>query len=116
MRTLYSFHNAALELVVTIASVWPEVLRSPSDCLSAERSPLACTLKLVLLNWANKCPSLEFGKILRNLCCWEGDCATDEELKNFGSQLAKWLHEESGASVSVGKGTEKEVVCILKQK
>ncbi|PFX30553.1 hypothetical protein AWC38_SpisGene4632 [Stylophora pistillata] len=103
MRTLYSFHNAASELVVTIATVWPEVLRSSSDCLSAEKSPIAYTLKSMVLNWTNKPPSMDLGKILRNLCCWEGDSVTEEELRNFGLKLAKWLHEESVVSVKISK-------------
>lgn len=112
IRSLYGLQNAALELIVTMVTVWPEVLKTRSDILSAEKSPLVRVLKLVLLNWTHTSPSADLGDILRVLCCWEDDCVTEEELRSFGLQLVKWLCEEGGAAVSTGRGKVKEVAFI----
>ena len=94
-----------------MVTVWPEVLKTSSHCLSDEQCPLVRTLKLVLLSWAQKSQSADLGNILRALCCWGDDLVTVEELKDLGSQIAKRLHDERVASVSIGKG-KKEIVFI----
>ena len=105
IRTLYGSQNAALELLVTIVTVWPEVLKTSSDCSRGKQSPLAQTLKLLLLYWAQTSPLADLGKILRVLCCWEDDLVPEDVLRRFGSQLIQLLREEGvGANVVLGKG------------
>lgn len=105
IRTLYRSQNAALELVVTMVTVWPEVLKMSSDCSRGKQSPLARTLKLLLLYWAQTSPSADLGNILRVLCCWEDDLVTEDVLRRFGLQLILLLREEGvGANVVLGKG------------
>ena len=105
IRTLYGSQNAALELLVTMVTVWPEVLKTSSDSSRGKQSPLAQTLKFLLLYWAETSPSAGLGKILRVLCCWEDDLVTEDVLRRFGSQLIQPLREEGvGAQVVLGKG------------
>ena len=87
-----------------MVTVWPEVLKTSSYCLSDEQCPLVHTLKLVLLSWAQKPQSADLGNILRVLCCWGDDSVTEEVLKDLGLQLIKLLHEERAASVRIGTG------------
>lgn len=110
IRSLYGSQNSALELVVTMVTVWPEVLKTFSDCSRGKQSPIAHTLKLVLLHWAQKSPSANLGNILRVLCCWGDDSVMEEELKHFGLQLIQPLHEERVTNVSIGKGKTRDCV------
>ena len=76
-----------------------------SDCSRSKQSPLAQTLKLLLLYWAQTSPSADLGNILRVLCCWEDDLVTEDVLRRFGLQLILPLREEgAGANVVLGKG------------
>ena len=94
-----------------MVTVWPEVLKTSSDCSRGKQSPLAHTLKFVLLYWAQKCPSGDFGNILRFLCCWEDDLVTEEELKRFGLQLVQPMREEGVVgNVGIGKGKTRDFV------
>ena len=113
IRFFYGFQNAALELVVAMVTVWPEVLERSSDCLPTEQPPLVRTLKLVLLNWAKNSPIADIGNILRALCSWGDDSVTEEELKDHGSQLIKGLHEEGVASISIDKGRTRDCADYL---
>ena len=110
IRSLYGSQNAALELVVTMITVWPEVLKTSSGCSRGKQSPLAQTLKLVLLNWAQKSPPKDLGNILGVLCCWGDDSVTEEEMKRFGLQLIQPLREERVANLSLGKGKMRDCV------
>ena len=88
-----------------MVTVWPEVLKMSSDCSRGKQSPLAQTLKLLLLYWAQTSPSADLGNILRVLCCWEDDLVTEDVLRRFGLQLILPLREEGvGANVVLGKG------------
>ena len=88
-----------------MVTVWPEVLKTSFDSSRCKQSPLAQTLKLLLLYWAQTSPSADLGKILRVLCSWEDDLVTEDVLRRFGSQLIRPLREEGvGAHVVVGKG------------
>ena len=109
IRSLYRAQNAALELVVTMVTVWPEILKSSSACSRGQQSPLAQTLKLVLLYWAQKSTSGDRGNVLRVLCCWGDDLITEEELKRFGLQLIQpFRGERVEASVVLGKGKTRD--------
>ena len=109
IRSLYGSQKAALELVVAMVAVWPEVLKTSSDCSRGKQSPLAHTLKLVLLYWAQTSPSADLGNILRVLCCWEDDSVAEDELKRFGLQLIQPLREEAvEANVGLGKGETRD--------
>ena len=100
---MYGSQKAALELVVAMVTVWPEILRASRDCWSDDKLPLARTLQVVLLSWADSFSS-ELGNILRRLCCWGGDPVTQETLKDLGARLVKKLHEESLISVCISQG------------
>lgn len=100
---MYGSQKAALEVVVAMVTVWPEILRASCDCSSAEELPLARTLQVVLLNWADSF-SNEHENILRRLCCWGGDPVTQETLKDLGARLVKKLHDESLISVCISQG------------
>jgi len=92
-----------------MVTVWPEVLKSSFDCSRGKQSPLAHTLKLVLLYWAQKSPSDDLGNILRVLCCWEDDPVAEDELKRFGLQLIQPLRDEGvEANVGLGKGETRD--------
>ena len=103
MRSLYANQDAALELVVTIVTVWPEVLKTSSDCSNDKLSLLVRTLKMVLLNWAESSSS-DLGNILRMLCCWGEEPVSQETMKGFGLQLIECLLHEKMASVCINKG------------
>jgi len=90
-------------------TVWPEVLKSSSACSRGQQSPLAQTLKLLLLYWAEKYTSGDLGNVLRVLCCWEDDLVTEEELKRFRLQLIQSFRgERVEASVVLGKGKTRD--------
>ena len=106
---MYGSQNTALELVITMVTVWPEVLKTSSDCLRGKESPLAHTVKLVLLYWAQESSSADLGNILRVLCCWEDVLVTVDELKRFGLQLIQPLREEGVVgNVGLGKGETRD--------
>jgi len=102
MRSLYGLQKTALELVVAMVTVWPEILKTSPSCLYDEQSPLFQTLKLVLLNWSDS-SSQELGNILRSLCGWGVEPVTQEMVKDLALQLTRWLLDESRRSVYIGE-------------
>lgn len=113
MRSLCGFQKAALELVVSMVTVWPEVLKTSPNCLCDEQWPLVQTLKIVLLNWADSASSTNLGTILRTVCCWGDDPVMQETVQDHGLQLITWLLNESMTSVRIGEGKIKAVALKL---
>lgn len=102
MRSLYKYQNSALELVVSVVTVWPEVLKTSSSSSDEKQSLILRTLKIVLLYWANS--ATDFGKVLRVLCIWKDEPVTVETVKDFGMQLSKLLNEDTMANFHIGEG------------
>ena len=102
MRSLYKYKNSALELVVSMVTVWPEVLKTSSSCSDEKQSLILRTLKIVLLYWANS--ATDFGNVLRVLCIWKDGPVTIETVKDFGMQLSKMLNQDTMANFCIGEG------------
>ena len=102
MRSLYKYQNSGLELIVSMVTVWPEVLKTSSRFSEEKQSLILRTLKVVLLYWANS--ATDFGNVLRVLCSWKDEPVTIETVKDFGMQLSKLLNEDTMANFCIGEG------------
>ena len=104
MRSLYGFQRAAVELVVAMVTVWPELMPSCSDWTNTELFPFAQTLHYVLTNWTASFSS-DLGHVLRTLYCLESDLQVSQEmLKEFASRLLSSLHDQNLSCVRVDEG------------
>lgn len=104
MRSLHAFQQTALELVVAMVTVWPELLPTSSDWWSNDIFPLAKTPQFVLLYWATSCSS-DHGRVLRRLYRWGNDLKfTSETLKEHGARLINKLNDQSLSDVCIGEG------------
>lgn len=112
MRSLHRLQNKAVELVVAMVTVWPEILRSSPSYMSDEQLSLARTLLVVLLNWADSFSNV-LGNILRTLYSWGSDPVTDETVKDVGLGLMKRLQDESFTNVCIDEGTVRQVTLVI---
>ena len=103
MRSLYRFQKTALELVVAMVTVWPEILKSSPSYMFDEQLSLARTLLVVLLNWTDSF-SNALGNILRTLYSWGSNPVTDGTVKDLGLGLMKRLQDESFSNICIDEG------------
>ena len=104
MRSLHASQQTALELVVAMVTVWPELLPTSSDCWSNDVFPLAKTLQFVLLYWVASCSS-DHGRILRRLYRWGNDLQfTSDTLTELGARLINKLNDQEMIDVCIGEG------------
>ena len=101
IRSLHDVGVSALELVISVITVWPEVLQS----FSKETPSLLYTLRMVLLFFVNKSSSTDLGNVLRRLCHWNDEPSCIENaLKDRGLELAECLRNESLAVARLSQG------------
>ena len=112
MRSLHRLQNTALELVVAMVTVWPEILRSSPSYISDEQLCLARTLLVVLLNWADSFSSA-LGNILRTLYSLGSDPVTVETVKDLGLGIMKRLQDESFSNVCIAEGKASQGTLVI---
>ena len=109
MRSLHASQETALELVVAMVTVWPELLPTSSDWWSNDVFPLAKTLQFVLLYWSASCSS-DHGRVLRRLYRWGNDLQfTSETLTELGARLINKLNDQNLIDVCIGEGMLKNL-------
>ena len=112
MRSLHRLQDTALELIVAMVTVWPEILRSSPDCTFDEQLSLSRTLLVVLLNWADSFSSA-LGNILRALYSLGSDKVTDETVKELGLGIMKKLQDESFSNVCFDEGKVSQGTLVI---
>ena len=109
MRSLHASQETALELVVAMVTVWPELLPTSSDWWSNDVFPLAKTLQFVLLYWSASCSS-DHGRVLRRLYRWGNDLQfTSETLTELGARLINKLNDQNLIDVCIDEGMLKNL-------
>ena len=100
IRSLYDLPETAVELVIAVIAVWPQVLQSPSKGYR----PLLSTIKTVLLSFVHESSLTGHCNILRKLCLWEDEQYVLNGLTDLGSELVEWLKNQRVRVLMRGKG------------